>query len=135
MNANARIVANRPSVIFDVQDDQAVLIDLESGHYFQLDAASTALWTCLAEPTTPESVASACDNRDDLDGSFSTIIDDLLARGLIRPARPEDGPDASIEPWHFDGFELAEFTDLADILGLDPIHEVDPKLGWPHVAG
>jgi hypothetical protein len=61
----------------------------------------------------------------------------MLGRGLLRVAeRVQNGADASVEPapWEFGGFTLEEFTDLEDILGLDPIHEVDPEKGWPHAA-
>jgi len=132
--AAVRVAANRPAVIFDVQDEQAVLIDLESGHYFRLDRDATRLWTLLAGPTTLEAVAAACENRDELEPELTAIADDLVARGLLREARPEDGDDPIVPAWRYGGFGLDEFTDLEDILGLDPIHEADPELGWPHTS-
>ncbi|HCR86240.1 MAG TPA: hypothetical protein DIV86_06140, partial [Alphaproteobacteria bacterium] len=28
-------------------------------------------------------------------------------------------------------FQVEIFTDMQDLLGLDPIHEVEPEAGWP----
>lgn len=127
------LTVNRPNVIFDVQGAEAVVIDLASGHYFRLDAPSTRLWASFDAAAAPEAVLAACTNRGDLEGGFEAIVTDLLARELLRPATVSDsvGP---VTAWEFGGFKLEEFTDLEDILGLDPIHEVDASRGWPHVA-
>ena len=36
------LIINRPSVIFDTQGEETVVIDLASGHYFRLDAPALA---------------------------------------------------------------------------------------------
>ena len=129
-------MVNRPSVIFDVQGDEAVIIDLTSGRYFRLDASSTALWMRFSVPSSPESVLESCRTAEALRPLLGGIIADLTERGLLRIANGSDGASqaATEAPWAFGGFALEEFTDLEDILGLDPIHEVDPEKGWPHAA-
>lgn len=136
MPSPARFAVNRPSVIFDTQGDETVIIDLTNGHYFRLGREGTALWSRLEGGATTDEVLAACENPDELAGRLPEIVNDLLARGLVVPS---DSSDASVAaesgtPWRFEGFDLEEFTDLEDILGLDPIHEVDPERGWPHTA-
>jgi hypothetical protein len=127
------LTINRPTVIFDVQDGETVVIDLASGHYYRLDAASTALWQRFDGSTTVAAVLESCDNRPELEPRVTAIVGDLVEKALLAPARV-DATATEAGPWHFGGFTLELFTDLEDILGLDPIHEVDPARGWPHVA-
>jgi len=133
MPETSPLTINRPSVIFDVQGGESVVIDLASGHYFRLDAASTRLWSCFDAPASPAEVLAACTNPEELAPEFDALVEDLRARELLRPATPEEAA-APVAAWEFSGFRLEEFTDLEDILGLDPIHEVDQTRGWPYVA-
>lgn len=124
-------------MIFDTQGGETVIIDLTNGHYFRLGAEGTALWSRLDAGATTDDIVASCENPDELVARLSAILDDLVDRGLVVASAPEDAPPSTIEsrtPWRFAGFDLEEFTDLEDILGLDPIHEVDPERGWPHTA-
>lgn len=134
MDENPRLTVNRPSVIFDVQGSETVVIDLATGHYFRLDPASTELWMRFADPITPAEILDSCDNPDDLRPQLAEIVADLSGHRLIRPAEPGETSSEPVSAWRFGGFTLEEFTDLEDILGLDPIHEVDPARGWPYVT-
>ncbi|HEX5630626.1 MAG TPA: hypothetical protein VFY15_03130 [Acidimicrobiia bacterium] len=108
MDISPALVVNRPSVIFDVQGDEAVIIDLTTGRYFRLDAASTALWMRFNVPSSPESVLESCTTAPALRSVLDTIIADLTGRGLLRIANGSDGapPTADGEPWEFRGFVL-----------------------------
>ena len=137
MDATTPLIINGPSVIFDVQGNEAVIIDLTTGRYFRLDGPSTALWQRFVAPSSPAEVLDTCTNPEALRPALDAIVADLVGRGLLRVA--EGAQELSISaptrtPWEFTGFTLEEFTDLEDILGLDPIHEVDPEKGWPHAA-
>jgi hypothetical protein len=137
LDRSTALVINHPSVIFDVQGDEAVIIDLTTGRYFRLDPPSTALWLRFAIPSSAESVLESCRTPGALRPRLDDIVADLIGRGLLRlPDGTESAPNGAAppEPWEFRGFVLEEFTDLEDILGLDPIHEVDPEKGWPHAA-
>ncbi len=137
MDPSTRLTINHPSVIFDVQGEEAVIIDLTTGRYFRLDAPSTALWQRFAAPTSLATVLEECTTADLLRPQLDAIVTDLVGRQLLRHAnRTTDDAVrlASAPSWEFRGFALEEFTDLEDILGLDPIHAVDPDKGWPHAA-
>jgi len=129
------LIVNRPSVIFDTQGEETVVIDLSTGHYFRLDAPSTRLWQHFEQAVAPDSVLAAAENRDALEPDFARIVDELVAGGLLREVQEGEPIAADVAVWRFDGFRLEQFTDLEDILGLDPIHEVDTERGWPYVAG
>jgi hypothetical protein len=53
---------------------------------------------------------------------------------LLRPAHPPKGAPANgigIQPWAGGELRFDRFTDMQDLLLLDPIHEVDEEVGWP----
>jgi hypothetical protein len=70
-------------------------------------------------------------NESDVLASIDDMIATLVAEDLIVEAPEVDTASGSVSPWTFAGFTLESFSDLEDILGLDPIHEVDPNKGWP----
>lgn len=133
MDSAIPLIINRPSVIFDVQGDETVVIDLSTGHYFRLNGPSTTVWSRLDRAVTAAQLRETCENPQDLE-QLDSILDDLLQRSLVRVAGPADSSEPDTSRWRFEGFTLEQFTDLEDILGLDPIHEVDPAQGWPHVT-
>lgn len=51
------------------------------------------------------------------------------AAAALSPLAPENGQRPRFQPP-----VLEKFTDMADLLLLDPIHEVDEMGGWPHPA-
>ena len=61
---------------------------------------------------------------------LETFITQLLDAGLLRPSQTPTEP-VSVEPWLAEDLHIQEFTDMADLLGLDPIHDADAALGWP----
>jgi hypothetical protein len=132
MDFDTRLIVNRPSVISDVQGGEAVIIDLSVGHYYRLDASGSVLWEQFAEGVSIDRLLKSCENDEALRPRVGDIVDNLVSHGLVRPASPGEGEEVDVPPWQFSGFELEQFTDLEDILGLDPIHEVDPSRGWPY---
>lgn len=134
MDHSTRLTVNRPSVIFDVQGNETVIIDLATGRYFRLNPTSTEVWLRFALSSSIAEVLDSCSNAESLHGEIDGIVADLLDRALLRVAADADGRPDTVTTWQYSGFELEQFTDLEDILGLDPIHEVDPERGWPHAA-
>lgn len=134
MASHTPLIINRPSVIFDTQGEETVVIDLATGHYFRLDGASTRLWQQFEQGVSPEALVAASENQDAFASEVDRIVDELVHGGLLRPPTDAEPVAAEVAPWTFEGFRLEEFTDLEDILGLDPIHEVDTERGWPYVA-
>ena len=76
------------------------------------------------------SVSNAAELGDSLDSSIENMIASLTAEELIVPANQSE-TTVEAGSWAFSGFSLESFSDLEDILGLDPIHEADPDKGWP----
>ena len=56
----------------------------------------------------------------------------ILNLQIICEAAEQSNPITKLSKWKYTKFEIEKFTDLEDILGLDPIHEVDEEKGWPN---
>ena len=60
------------------------------------------------------------------------FVAELLADGLIRALPGTEAPASMTTVSLSDStLRLERFEDLADMLALDPVHDVDPKAGWP----
>lgn len=119
---------NSPAVVFDASADDTVIINLVSGRYFRLDAASSLAWNALLASGSRAAFVASAGNAPELAASADSMIEALTAENLIVPAGETTAEATS---WTFAGFSLESFSDLEDILGLDPIHEADPDKGWP----
>lgn len=136
---------NRPAVASEVFDEEAVLIHFERGHYYSLDGMARVAWQRLVEgAATAQDLADrfAVAARGD-HGAMMLAAERLLARlveldlvvdaepveSLDPPAPPTAGPAGDDRP-PFSEPRVEVFTDLEELLLLDPIHEVAAD-GWP----
>ncbi len=136
---------NEPKVAIQIMDGEALLIDFERGSYYSVDAVGTEILALATGGT--RSVADVVDGlavRYDashaaIEEVVTTFLWRLMDEELImadarNPAAAEaaatrdaapPGPRASLTTP-----SLLKFTDLEDLLKLDPIHDVDDS-GWP----
>jgi hypothetical protein len=137
-----RYEINAPAVIGETLDGEAIIVNLDSGAYYSLREAGAVLWSMLeSRPTQSEIVQSMgqqyAGDVAEMEAAISALLDQMAEEELVRPL---DAPDyepklASTPPSPdcppFSPPELEKFTDMADLLLLDPIHEVDEAVGWP----
>ncbi len=124
-------------------------INLANGHYHSLrETARDAFVLFAAGVAVPDVVAALAaigPSDDEVAADVGRFVTDLVAAGLVADADAKtgdatdgdtpvgDGPDVSTL---FDGTRaygapmLETYTDLEDLMLLDPVHDVDDK-GWP----
>ncbi|MCW5773649.1 MAG: PqqD family protein [Rhodospirillaceae bacterium] len=131
-------------VVSEVFGDETLLINLETGVYYNLPGASSAVWALLSSgmdvPTAVETLARAyAAEPATIEAQVRAFLAQLLEQGLIAPGEAESEnappPKISVPPGKeaFGPLELLAFTDLQDLLMLDPIHDVGAA-GWPVAA-
>lgn len=146
MNSLMRSRVNSPKVVHETIDNEVVIIHFDSGNYYSLDGVGADIWSFVETGSTVSEIVEAIAHR--YEGSRAVIK--AAVNQLIVELQQEDliAPDKSKEPESIKGLEirveagseterpgfeapiLHKYTDMQDLLLLDPIHEVD-EAGWP----
>lgn len=116
-----------PDVVAESVDGELLVVNLDSGVYFRGGPAVAAVWNGLAEG------ASAGNFGGRSSAEVLSFIEVLLAEGLIRP-RAGTATTINLVAIPDGPLVLDRHDDLADMLALDPVHDVDTQVGWPHRA-
>ncbi len=125
----------------DAREGEAIVVNLESGTYFSLTGDSILLWNAILAGASADELAGAVAERtgesvDRIAETLHRFITSLREQGLIVERSDETGVPSRIDLSH-GGAGLLEpglssYTDMQDLILLDPVHEVDER-GWPHV--
>jgi hypothetical protein len=138
-----RYRVNTPQVIAETIGGETIIVHLSTGCYFNLGGTAVEIWEGIAAGQPPASITQHLVLRydasaDEIEAAVSQILEELQREELI-VGTGEDGVPAATEPIPepasarapFVGPSLSKFTDMQDIILLDPVHEVDAR-GWPH---
>ena len=145
MNSASQFRINAPTVISETIDGEAIIINLDTGAYYSLRETGAAIWQLLEQGATGQAISAELIRR--YDSSLPTI--ELLSKAGAKTVLlvqdelivPHDGERTMPQSAGFiptDGHRklpftpptLEKFTDMADLLLLDPIHDVSEQ-GWP----
>lgn len=77
-----------PDVITHPIEDELVLLDLKSQHYYALDGTGRRMWELLAERGTIDAVADQMCLEFEVDrnrvfGDIASMVEDFRAAGLV----------------------------------------------------
>jgi hypothetical protein len=123
-------------------DDETVLINVVTGHYYSLSGSGPDLFALLETGLSVEEAAEAIGGGSDEPHNVRKLVSDFAARlveeslliprqsPIPRPPRMQqaDGKVAvALAPP-----VLTRFDDMREILLLDPVHQVDQSAGWPN---
>lgn len=126
---------NAPAVVSEVIDGEAVIMNLLSGHYFSAQGVGAAVWTRVEAGWTAAEIVAEL-SRTYGAAHVATPVADFIAalqeHGLVvERVSPTPDPTVSVEyPPSWSAPTLGVFTDMEDLLLLDPIHDVG-EAGWP----
>ena len=136
-----RYSVNKSCVTHDRLQDEVIIINVATGSYYSGSGTAADVWSLVAQNTSVADAARklaaeyACDEQAVL-RDVDKCVGFLLERGLLResdaPGSPRDLilPYGVREAWAPPRFD--EYTDMWDLIKLDPIHEAD-EAGWPSV--
>ena len=145
MQSGTRFRINSPIVVNEVFDDEVIIINLDSGNYYSLDSAGVDIWNFIGIGATVGEISGgvACRYKGDcleIENGVGQLLEELQREELIVPVQtqdPETGKAAmpvevnpEAERLDYSAPTLQKYSDMQDLLLLDPIHEVD-ETGWP----
>ena len=142
--SNQRFRVNTPTVTHETIDGEAVIINLDSGNYYSLVDAGSFIWNLFEQGASPSEVQNLVlqayrGNTQDIDQGVQDLLAQLQQENLIVPvdgAVEPSGPNpvAPSNNGHdkpsFTTPSLHKYSDMQELLLLDPIHDVDDA-GWP----
>lgn len=78
------------SVVGETLDGEIVLLDLQTGRYFQLNASASRMWEAIATSGDADSALATLTGEfdvaeEELRRDLRALIDTLLQRGLLVP--------------------------------------------------
>jgi hypothetical protein len=143
MIGSNRYRVNRPNVILENFDDEIVIVNLASGNYYSVDAVGSEIWDLAGRGAATAEIAAQLSCAYDvpagaMEQAVKQFIEELIAEDLIvpdaaaQPLKPDGACGAARKP--FAPPILHKYTDMQELLLIDPIHEVD-ETGWPNIAG
>lgn len=127
------------NIISDVFGEEVVLVNLESGVYYSLRGSATQIWIRIFNQYTLAEILNDLiqiyqANETELASQIAHFVNQLLEMKIIKSTVDSEkktidfsSSDASID---FVAPVLETFSDMQEILLLDPVHDVD-KAGWP----
>ncbi len=142
----SRYRLNSPTVILETFEDEVVIVNLESGTYYSLGTTGATICGAVEHGATSRQIEAALAEHFEGDGAAmaqaaSTFLSELEREGIVLVATDADEGGAATSPdaaaprqttakRPFEIPTLQKYTDMQELLLLDPIHEVDDS-GWP----
>jgi hypothetical protein len=138
-----RYRVNSPNVISETIQGETIIIHLTTGAYYSLRGTGPEVWDAIAASASVEEIAVELAAHNDVTASDAApsvekLIADLQEEDLIavdadatarvQVESPNGNGGAAGQP--FEAPELAKYTDMQDLVLLDPVHEVTDT-GWP----
>ena len=134
-----KLSINAPRVVHETIDGEVIVIDLATGTYFSLQGGAADVWTLISaghsSDAMVDTLAAAYDASEaSIRATLEPFVKELESEALVvdaedqgsaRHATPEISVDGAFSP------SLEKHTDMAELILLDPVHEVD-SMGWPH---
>jgi hypothetical protein len=147
MDSSAGLKINSPTVVQDTIDGEVVIVNLKSGSYYSLDRVGGDIWNLLEQGGTVGGIVDGIvqkydGTRSEIENAIHKLVKELQEEELVvsasqnNPGRP--GGNLAVQPQpgaqrpRFVAPTLQKYTDMQDLLLLDPIHDVDDK-GWPTI--
>jgi Coenzyme PQQ synthesis protein D (PqqD) len=144
MDRSLKFVVRNPPIASESFGDEVVIVHLEKGTYYSVRGSAFTIWSMIAAGSAFGTIvdglsASYEGSRAEIEKGVRELIDTMRREGLIQ----DDGPtpensagtgtldsSASATKPLFENPQLEKYTDVEELLALDPIHDVDES-GWP----
>lgn len=129
----------QPKIVYEILNFEVIVIDFNTGDYYVLTHAAKQIWQLIEQHMSHDQMVEILSlyyqkEASVLAGDLQQFIDQLLEKGLIELKEIEEQRDPILIHSHEKEYflpRLHAYTDVQNLLLLDPIHEVTDA-GWPH---
>lgn len=124
-----------PPCIAEAVDGEMVIINLDSGNYYNLQNKSTQILEALVSGISPAQLIHSNQWGLKIQEAIEQFLAGAMKEGIIEATGTASNtaieiPQISIGDPLTD-ISIAIYTDMQELLGLDPIHETHEVAGWP----
>ena len=130
-------------VVSDIIDGEAIILHRNYGDYFSTDGVGGLIWQWIGEGQSRNTILSRLNAR--FSGTLNEIVTavdsffaDLVSHKLVHEVADSDAPatealavSESSPKAEFVRPTLHVYSDIRNLMLLDPIHDVDENIGWP----
>ncbi len=122
-------------------DGEMVAVNFSTGKYYGMKGCAHDVWRMLTAPVSADEITTGiCDiygtEKSEVQDAIATFIDILRSEDVLietgeRPANGQAGSSTGLSGLAYEAPELEIYSDLQELIMLDPVHEADPEQGWP----
>ncbi len=140
-----QLKVNDPHVVHETLDGETILLNLRKGLYYSMNDSGSALWDYI-QVTGDSEAAIALLTKDsgaeheNIVSSVNRFLNELIEEELLVAGKKADPVSETevnsmterLKSFAGDFFPpaMSKYTDMQDLLLLDPIHDVEEE-GWP----
>lgn len=132
----------RPDVVHETIDGETVIVNLENGVYYSMRNSGVDVWNLIETGANFDEFMKMMLDRyegspDEIKKALTDLLVVLQKEGLLQVSSTKRSvsrsPQSIVkgEKIKFIPPVLEKYSDLQELLLLDPIHEVDEE-GWPN---
>lgn len=135
---------NKP-IIHEKMEDEVVLINLQSGDYFNMHGSCSNIWLLIVACASKSEIINTLQKKYEgesqvIEGAVSDLLETLEREQIIsknfskRTSKftiPKDLFKLDGKKQPFENPVFNKYEDMQDLLLIDPIHDVD-EYGWPN---
>ena len=131
-------------IVHEVLDQEAMVVNLDNGYYYALEGTAVDIWQALAGGASAPEAAAVLRRRytgdqAEIEAAVRSFAAELVTETLLTPVQaaeaadiphPEPGSSAAGPDRAFSLPVMYKYTDMANLIQMDPIREFD-ETGWP----
>lgn len=133
-----RICVNGPMVVSETIDNESIILHHGTGHYFSTRDSGAVIWSGIEAGLSFGALCLRLQEACSIEAlsaerAVNAFIQELGEKDLVRVGDERSQRVPTLEPVRsvpFSPPNLEQHDDLADMLLLDPIHDVTDD-GWP----
>jgi len=142
MTTSASYRINSPNVIGETMEGETIVLNYQTGDYYSLNDSASTVWQLIEKNSSFRGMIDRLGvqfeaEATEIESAISSFLQELKNENLIvADSNPKEttsleNTNLETEKQEFQKPAIQKFTDMQDLLLLDPIHEVEEE-GWPY---
>ena len=137
------LTLNSPHVVHETIDGETILLHLKTGNYYSFDGVGALVWQNIIAlgglDELMDKVVLSADQKSEVEAFINNLLEEeLLKEGDLVEIVAEEEQVKLMEQFEeavkaFTPPVLKKYSDMQELLLLDPIHDVEDGEGWPEV--